>query len=99
MFLSSLILSATFLGSMAVLMKIPGEEKSSPSNNNNIDIHIHNTFDDSNKRAEDYVTESRVMQELDRIREELKREQELDMRARQELDRINEHIKKSKIIK
>lgn len=98
MLLSSLILSSTFLASMAILMKMPGEEKSSPSNNN-IDIHIHNTFDDPNKRAEDYVTESKVMQELDRIREELKKEQELDMKARKELDRINEHIKKSKITK
>jgi hypothetical protein len=98
MLLSSLILSATFLGSMAILMKMPGEEKSSPSNNN-IDVHIHNTFDDSSKRAEDYMTESKVMQELDRIREELKKEQELDMRARKELDRINEHIRKSKIVK
>lgn len=96
MFLSSLILSATFLGSMAVLMKIPGGEKSSPSN---IDIHIHNSFDDSEKRSEDYMTESRVMQELEKMREEIKKEQQVEIKVQQELNRINKHIEKSKIIK
>lgn len=99
MLLPTLILSATFLGSMLILIKVAkGEEKSS-SPSNNIDIHIHNSFDSQNKTVEEYVTESKVMQELDKMRDELRKEQQLDLKVSQELDRINKHLSKSRIIK
>ena len=99
MLLPTLILSATFLGSMLILMKMTkGEEKPSPTNNN-IDIHIHNSFDGQNKTVEDSVIESKVMQELDKMRDELKKEQQLDLKVSQELDKLNKHLSKSRIIK
>lgn len=90
--------------------KVEGE--SSPSSVKQPEIHIHNNnnshggYSSSNSHGgsatnnisanEDSVSEDIIKQEIDRLRMEFMKKQELDMRTLQELDRVSELLNKRK---
>lgn len=111
MLFASLILSATFAGSIVALNKASKlEGEASSSSVKQPEIHIHNNnnshggYSSSNShggsttnnisKSEDSVSEDVIKQEIDRLRAEFMRKQELDLRTLQELDRLSELINK-----
>ena len=103
MLFASLILSITFVICIFALSKIGGDGSLSSS-----DIHIHNnnnshggyssshggSITNNISKSEDSVSEDVIKQEIERLREEFMRKQQLDMETLQELDRLSELINK-----
>ena len=107
MLFASLILSIAFIGCVCVLIKAGGDEKSSYPviEYRQPDIHIHNNNNShggysnshggcatTNNTTTDNVSEEMIRQEIENLREDIKRKQQLYMETLEQLNEFDRII-------